>query len=325
MEYSALRFLYLFSLLIVTDCVYGNYRGKITMPDTVSYISPFAKENERCLKCHGQARYEYTNETLGRHVKAMMCSERIIDRKLFYNSNHKSFSCVDCHSSEYATFPHPGELRMKLCYNCIDCHGSDEKFSPFGFEKIGEEFQKSIHYKLEEYGFSCWKCHNPHTYRINIRNTENLKETILYDNNICLNCHSDYNRFQLLSSREEMNIIEKHDWLPDQALHFSSVRCIECHTKIIDSLLVSHFIVPKDQAVKKCNECHSRNSILMASLYKYQSKEQLRGGFFNGIILNESFVIGANRNKYLNILSLVIFGLVILIIGIHIYFRVIKK
>ena len=47
--------------------------------------------------------------------------------------------------------------------------------------------------------------------------------------------------------------------------------------------------------------------LLMASLYKFESKAQRRDGFFNGIILNESYVIGANRNEYLNLLSLVIF------------------
>jgi hypothetical protein len=63
----------------------------------------------------------------------------------------------------------------------------------------------------------------------------------------------------------------------------------------------------------------------MSSLYKFQSKEQRKDGFFNGIILNQSYVIGANRNEYLNILSLLIFGAVILITGGHIYFRLTKK
>ena len=63
----------------------------------------------------------------------------------------------------------------------------------------------------------------------------------------------------------------------------------------------------------------------MASLYKFESKEQRRDGFFNGIILNESYVIGANRNEYLNLLSLIIFVGVIGVIGIHIIFRIRKN
>ena len=300
-------------------------KDKSETTDTTTFRSSFFEDNERCFICHGQNRYEYTNENLGRQVKAMMFSERVIDRKKFYESNHKSFSCADCHSEEYVQFPHAGELRMELSYNCIDCHGGDEKFSRFNFETIEAEYQQSVHSKLEEGGFSCWKCHDPHEYRISIRNGENLKETILYDNNICLNCHSDYNRFQLLSDREEINILKTHDWLPNQEAHFKNVRCIECHTKINDTILVAHLIKQKESAVKSCNECHAQNSLLMSSLYKFQSKEQRRSGFFNGIIMNESYVIGANRNQYLNNLSIIIFILLSGVIAIHMIFRIRKK
>jgi membrane protein DedA with SNARE-associated domain len=63
----------------------------------------------------------------------------------------------------------------------------------------------------------------------------------------------------------------------------------------------------------------------MASLYKFESKEQRRDGFFNGIILNASYVIGANRNEYLNYISLIIFFVVIIVIIVHVVFRVKKK
>lgn len=292
--------------------------------DTSAYVSPFHDDNERCFKCHGQAKYEYSNETQGRQVKALMCSERILNREEFYNSNHKSFSCTDCHSAQYTTFPHPGELRMEQKLNCIDCHGGDEKFAKYHFEEIEADYKQSTHFKLEEDGFSCWKCHNPHTYKISVRNTNNLKETIAYDNAICLSCHSDFNRFQLLTDRAEINLIKKHEWLPNQAVHIANVRCIECHTKINNNIPVAHQIKPKAEAVKLCNECHSKNSILMASLYKFESREQRRDGFFNGIILNESYVIGANRNEYLNLLSLIIFVGVLGVIAVHILFRIRK-
>ncbi len=293
--------------------------------DSTTFVSPFYDDNELCFKCHGQSKYEYTNESLGRQVTALMCSERVLDRTEFYNSNHKTFSCTDCHSTEYSTFPHSGELRMEQNYNCIDCHGGDEAFAQYHFEEIEAEYQQSIHYKLEEDGFSCWKCHNPHTYRINVRNTENIKETIQYDNSICLDCHANFSHFQLLTERSEINILKTHEWLPNQAVHFRNVRCIECHTVINDSILVSHLIKPKEEAVRRCNECHSQNSILMATLYKFQSKEQRKSGFFNGIILNESYVIGANRNEYLIIFSLIIFIGLLLVIGVHIAFRIRKN
>jgi len=306
----------------------GNSRFKPEdnkVQDSATYVLRFDADNNRCFKCHGQEKYEYTNETLGKQVKAMMCSERIIHKNEFYSSNHKSFSCTDCHSEEYVKFPHSGELRMEQKYNCIDCHGGDEKFAKYHFEEIEAEYKKSTHFKMEDDGFTCWKCHNPHTYKISVRNEENLKQTIAYDNGICLNCHSNFSKYQLLTDSKEINIIEKHDWLPNQTSHFANVRCIECHTQINNNIPVSHLILPKAQAVKLCNECHSKTSMLMASLYKFESKEQRRDGFFNGIILNSSYVIGANRNEYLNLLSLIIFVVVIGVIIIHILFRIRKN
>jgi hypothetical protein len=299
--------------------------GKAKVQDTTTFVSPFAEDNQRCLKCHGQEKYEYTNATLGRQVKAIMCSERIIHKEDFYASNHRNFSCTDCHSEEYTKFPHSGELRMEQKLNCIDCHGGDEKFAKYRFEAIDSAYQKSTHYKLENEGFTCWKCHDPHTYKITVRNSDNLKASIRYDNAICLNCHSDFNHFQLLTDKAEINIIQKHEWLPNQTSHFANVRCIECHTMINNKINVSHQIMPKEQAVRLCNECHSQNSILMASLYKFESKAQRRDGFFNGTIMNASYVIGANRNQYLNLLSLVIFFGTIGVIGVHTFFRMKKS
>jgi|APIni6443716594_1056825.scaffolds.fasta_scaffold35388_2 predicted CXXCH cytochrome family protein len=316
-----------FVIGLIPNLVSGEIRfnqSDSAKQDTTAYISPFAEDNNVCFKCHGQAKYEYTNEALGRQVRALMCSERIVKKEDFYRSNHKSFSCTDCHSSEYVNFPHSGELRMEQKLACLDCHGGDENYAKYHFEEVDAEYKESAHFKLEEDGFSCWKCHDPHSYRISVRNKENLKETIAYDNSICLSCHSNYSQYQLLSDKEEINLIEKHDWLPNQAAHIANVRCIECHTKINNEIPVAHLIKPKEEAVKLCNECHSQNSILMASLYKFESKEQRRDGFFNGIILNESYVIGANRNEYLNLLSLIIFLGVLGVIGVHVYFRIRK-
>jgi len=328
MNFKIFRF---FFLIVLVNCIFTSTSFAFKLKkedwkpkDTTNFVSKFYKENENCLKCHGQKVYEYTNESQGTVIRHAMSSEKIINRDIFYQSNHKSFKCTDCHSEEYLKFPHSGQLRMESMYNCIDCHGNDEKYAKFHFEEIEAEYQQSTHFKLEKDGFTCWKCHNPHSYQISIRNSENLTKTIAYDNSICLNCHSDFDKFQLLTDRDEINLIQKHEWLPNQAAHFQSVRCIECHTKATDSILVSHLIMPKDSAVRKCNECHGQNSILMASLYKYKSKERRKDGFFNGVILNESYVIGANRNEYLNKFSLIILALVLGVCGVHIFFRVVK-
>ena len=285
-----------------------------------------AAENENCLKCHGQSKYTYENKESGKTVTKLMYSEVIIDRTIFYESNHREFKCIDCHSEDYVTFPHLGNLRMETKANCIDCHGGDEQYAKFHFENIDLEFQESVHSEKHSEDFTCWMCHNAHTYKINARTNENIKQTVAYDNAICLECHGNVTKYQLLTDKQNPNLIVKHEWLPNQVLHFQSVRCIECHTKKMnDSTLVAHKILPKTQAVKNCTECHSNNSILMASLYKYKVKEvRSAKGFFSSIFTSDSYVIGANRNFYLNMISVIIFGCVIIGIFIHTLLRILK-
>ena len=285
-----------------------------------------AKFNEKCLKCHGQSKYKYINSESGTEVTRRMYIETIINRSQFAESNHKTFKCIDCHSADYDTFPHPGRLRMETKYACIDCHGGDEKYAKFQFEKIESEYQASVHSTKHGEDFNCWMCHNPHSYKINARSENKIKDIVAYDNAICLNCHADITKYQMLTDKVNPDIIQKHKWLPNQALHFKSVRCIECHARSNDSLLVAHNIQPKAKAVRRCVECHSTNSILMASLYKYKVKEgRSKAGFYNGVIMNEGYVIGANRNYYLGLISLIMFGCVAAGILIHASLRIIKR
>jgi hypothetical protein len=191
---------------------------------------------------------------------------------------------------------------------------------------IQEEFLSSVHSEKHSEEFTCWMCHNPHSYHISARNTENLTATIQYDNEICLSCHMDQMRIGLLSDREIYNMLNQHDWLPNHLAHFKSVRCIECHAAFNENILVAHKILPKEQAVKKCVECHSQNSLLMASLYKHQVKEKReKQGYLNAAILTETYVIGANRNRFLNIASIGIFGLVVIGVAIHAVLRKINS
>ncbi len=298
--------------------------------DTVSqqnqWTSEYVDENEQCFRCHGQSQYTLYDNISEREMSKRMHECWVINREAFYSSNHKSFACIDCHNPDFSTFPHPLELRTEELFSCIDCHGNDETYAAYHFEQIAEEYAMSIHAEFEEEGFSCWKCHNPHTYRISIRNTTNLGETIAYDNSICLDCHSNFSCFDYLIEWEEVDIIEKHDWLPNQTMHFANVRCIECHTRVNNDILVAHHLVPKEEAVKCCVECHSKESRLLSTLYKFKAKEQrTKAGFLNGVILEESYVIGATENIYLNTISLVIFLLTIAGVAIHIFCRISMK
>lgn len=286
----------------------------------------FVDENEACFKCHAETKYVLVDEFFGREITESMCPDKMVLRDAYYDMVHKSFACLDCHAYEYEEFPHPLEARLEEPYQCIDCHGYDENYAQYQFENIEMEYMESVHATNVD-NFSCWKCHDPHTYQLTVRDEEStIKEAIAYNNDICLSCHSDFSRFELLTDREEISILDTHDWLPHQAAHFGSVRCIECHTAISDSTLVAHHVQPIEKAVKKCAECHSKNSILMASLYKHEAKESRKKyGFINGVILNEAYVIGANRNPTLVTLTIVLFLLTLGGISIHIIARIIFK
>ncbi|MDA3904882.1 MAG: cytochrome c3 family protein [Bacteroidales bacterium] len=291
--------------------------------DTV--IDPYTYEqNETCLQCHGQSSYFYYNEVVERDIKKRMNPFFIVDSAEYYDANHQTFLCIDCHSYEYEEFPHSGQLRMEPKFGCLDCHAGDEEYAKYKFEEIDDEFHKSVHSSKHSEDFTCSMCHNPHTYKINARTNENMADFILYDNEICLTCHAEISKYQLLTTMDNPSVLETHSWLPNQVLHFKNVRCIECHTEINNDILVAHNVLPKEQAVKLCVECHSKDSRLLASLYKYQfTDERSNLGFSNKAMLDEAYVIGANRNYYLNALSIVMFGFVLLALFIHAILRII--
>jgi hypothetical protein len=64
----------------------------------------------------------------------------------------------------------------------------------------------------------------------------------------------------------------------------------------------------------------------MATLYKFQSLEARNEyGFINAVVMNEAYVIGANRNYFLNLISVIIFGLTFFGMLVHIALRIINK
>jgi hypothetical protein len=143
---------------------------------------------------------------------------------------------------------------------------------------------------------------------------------------MCLSCHDDVLKFQTVSTGESPQLKLVHDWLPNQELHFKNVRCIECHTVVVDSFMVSHNIMHKENALRDCNSCHATNSLLKASLYKYENLKARSGsGKIGALIQNEAYIIGANQNPMMRVLSFVIFGFTLLAIGVHWVFRIIKR
>jgi hypothetical protein len=290
--------------------------------DRQEIINDIRPLNKACFDCHGQQYYTYTNESTGQEVRKEMCESYLLDDSLYYQSNHFSFACIDCHSGDYESYPHPPTVRMEQLYTCTDCHGFTETDEKYQFSKIEDAYYESVHYELEGDNFSCWDCHDPHSYVVKARRTTDIKEIISYNNAQCLECHTNEDKFKLLID-EKMSVLEQHDWLPNQQAHFNSVRCIECHTAVDNELLIAHKVMPADSAVHNCVECHSQNSLLLSTLYKHQVKEnRKKNGFVNGVILNDSYVIGASRNETLNKVSIALFILTLGGILVHALLRI---
>ncbi len=306
--------------------LFGAFELNAQEPDTAKLkaayyeVNPYVDENENCLKCHGEQKYVIYDSISGLSKTEQMCPDRIIHREAFYSAQHRSFSCTDCHSYDYYTFPHQIATRTEQQLVCMDCHGYDETYAHYHFEDIEKEFNESTHHNVDE--FTCWKCHDPHSYRAFMRNADDIGEAVIYDNNMCLKCHADYSQFVLLTDRSEIDILKTHSWLPNQEVHFLNVRCIECHTEINDSILIAHKILPKEQAVRNCTECHSQDSRLLHTLYKFKSTEESGRSLINKVIVNNAYVPGANRSLILDWLTYLILGMTVLAIGVHVIMRI---
>lgn len=283
-------------------------------------------QHHACLKCHSNQSYSFHNDVTGKEVKRLMNPYYILDTVAISAGVHKGFDCTDCHSTEYKTYPHQSNLKLEPLSTCLDCHGGDASFAKYKFEEIQEEFKKSVHYQVYGENFSCSKCHSQHTYVATARNSSNVLEIVDYNNKMCLSCHNDMKKYNMVSGHKNPKLVEIHSWLPNQELHFAHVRCIECHTEVVDSLMVSHNILKKDKAVRNCVQCHSANSRLKASLYKYQNlQKRSENGNLNTVLANESYIIGTHQSPLLKLFSIIIFFLTIGGIIIHSGFRILKK
>jgi hypothetical protein len=93
--------------------------------------------------------------------------------------------------------------------------------------------------------------------------------------------------------------------------------------------MISHNILPKEQSVKNCSECHSANSLLQASLYRYENIQARKTeGVFASILQEQPYIIGANQVpvfKYLSISMLIITLLGIFIHALMRMFLIKKK
>ncbi|MBM3405377.1 MAG: hypothetical protein FJY10_10875 [Bacteroidetes bacterium] len=281
------------------------------------------QDNQACFNCHGKTHFRILSPDSSRMVLFRMYTDLIISEQGFYKSNHRNFKCVDCHSDEYNLYPHEGSLKFNEISTCLDCHGGDQKYAKYQFEEIETACNRSVHASRMGKDFNCYQCHDPHTYKIAARGEQEMHLVISQGNATCLACHNNSMIYNTLVEKTLPDLEKIHEWLPNQGDHFSKIRCIECHARVDQKVLVSHEILPKDKSVRDCVACHSGNSLLLQTLYKYRSTENIRTmGFMNAVILNDAYVIGANRNTGVAIIMIILLSSTLLGIILHIAFRI---
>ncbi|MEI6123213.1 MAG: cytochrome c3 family protein [Bacteroidota bacterium] len=288
--------------------------------------------NNKCLKCHTVNKYEINSPDDSTVIlQKKMPARCVIDSNKYYTSNHWDFKCTDCHSEDYAKVPHDSKLKYAQINTCLDCHADDAKYVKFHFEDIDTAFRKSVHFKNDSVNFNCFSCHDAHYNKTSMRDSlQDIEITVASDNAMCLKCHdtnSIDNDYEFYSSTKtaKANLYSKHSWLPALENHFKNVRCVDCHSALDEKTLVGHNIEPKKLSVKECTDCHSPNSILLKSLYKNRPQAAQSFGFLNPQTLQEQDIIGSNRNHYLNLIFIIVFGLAGFAIFVHIIFRIIKR
>ncbi len=288
-----------------------------------------ATENQSCLKCHGMANLsEQTGPGRKQHSYHVALSG-------FEHSNHHSLRCSDCHVQGYSQYPH---AEAKTIPDCLGCHQDNSEFLDGSEErtlllrdmkKMKTEFEQSVHHSALKDSFTCVHCHNPHRFVDQRGKNLSFEERIEWSNAVCLNCHNSEKQINELKTKEYVyrNPEEIHAWLPSAKMHWKKVRCVDCHADFSGmehnkEERFSHKINPKEKAVRNCNQCHSKESILTTRIYQMNMRKALEEeGLIKAFLWNNSYVIGATRNRWLDFFTLMLLVSGVGGIAIHAYAR----
>ncbi|MBF0125601.1 MAG: cytochrome c3 family protein [Magnetococcales bacterium] len=252
-----------------------------------------SEKDAQCMRCHGMSTLAYQNPATGglRNLS--------IDAKALAHSDHKDLSCRECHGPGFEAYPHFKEASQERL-ECLGCHEKSHSFPKELFESIERSFNRSVHFQTMQDDFTCFSCHDPHNFRaLSGQSGEHLADVVARDNGVCLRCHDSPEGIRGKTGRLFSTLSQTHAWLPEANRHWGSVRCVECHTS--GERERSHFILGKDYAVRKCESCHSRDSMLIAKLYRHRNREERRtAGFIHSVVMNDSYIIGMTRNQWLD-------------------------
>lgn len=251
--------------------------------------------NADCLSCHSEVGLKSPPR---QGMDMVLLAKLLVDQGHFEASDHGKMACKDCHSEAYVPYPHKPNAKAQI-KSCEPCHQQPAK-------TISPEFKASRHFKEHTDRFTCLSCHASHTMR-KAAKLPTAQAAARQDNRQCRQCHDDDRRFQELMKpgTRRPDMAAAHSWLPEMGLHLDHVRCVDCHSPLSD-LALSHEVLGKDKAVRRCEACHTEGGELGRRLYKPMLIDAPgeRDGFSDGVLLREIYVVGANRNRWLDLAGL---------------------
>lgn len=285
------------------------------------------KANEACYICHSAAGIANPPKA---DIDLSKLKDSHVEPSVFNPSDHGVMNCLECHSKpHYVDYPH-AEAGKSSTVGCTECHAGKVL-------RLEPQFNASVHAKAKgvKEKFTCFTCHNPHVNIVQKRLKDPAK-IVAQDNHGCLECHNSNETFAKFAPESDKTPGQKkarpdidtiHDWLPNTKAHWKAVRCIECHTpEVQEGKMLSHEILNKEKAEKKCLSCHSATSTLKVRLYRHMVKdEQQKYGFTNSAILTNSYVIGATRHPLLDSILMGLAALTLLGVLAHGAIRVIAS
>lgn len=264
-------------------------------------IAANRKANAACFECHSPAAVKKPPRA---DLDLSKLKDSRLDPAVFDGTDHGVMDCRQCHAkNHYGDYPH-GEVGKTTTSPCSECHAAKVL-------RLEPQFANSVHAKNLKDKFTCNTCHDVHE-NVLARRLKDPARIVAQDNHGCLACHNDDKAYARLApdaekappgqKKKRPDIDEIHHWLPNAKTHWNAVRCVDCHTpEVAEGKMLSHEILNKDKAEKKCLACHSANSTLKVRLYRHMAKEeQQKYGFTNSVILSNSYVIGATRHPLLD-------------------------
>ena len=300
----------------VPTCIFCH-RKPVTKANEPDLLTLKRNQEKLCLGCHLD-----NPDVKSKYAKTLVSYSTSVHGAAIEKGNPNAAVCVDCHGTHdlQNTESKTSTInQFNIPDVCGKCHVS-----------IAQEYGSSIHGIALKKGIKdspgCTYCHGEHNIRPlpnvppRVFEETHIKHTTLVRNKMvyCVACHADE---KLMKKYNISTVAKAHDWIPNKEAHWETVRCVDCHSSYIPPNL-SHNILPPGKTLKKCEECHAQNSMLLSKLYKHEkitSREKF--GFINGTILSDAYVIGTTRNILLDSLSLIIFGLIVVGILLHALLR----